>query len=178
MYEKDYADMLALIKEKDAALLAFLSSTPPIKPLRRSKETIIVSTILSRRISFAASRKIRAKLFSIVGDELNGETIPQHKAAILRECGQGTWKILNQVVQNGFQIQGPWTKKAVQLLLSIQEDTYKSNPVQWLQVEDKWIQRNLRTIDASCPDWKARLTALMPFTNLFIWTLWREKISF
>jgi len=176
MYETDYHAMLELIKEKDAALWAFLPATPPVKPQRRAKETIIISVILSRRISFAASRKIRAKLFSIVGDELNGETIPPHKAAILRECGPGTWKILNQVVQNGFQFQGAWTKKAVQLLLAVQDDTYLNDPIQWLQVEDKWIQRNLRTIDASCLDWQTRLRALTPFTNLLIWTLWREKI--
>ena len=123
MYEKDYADMLESIKTKDASLLAFLPPTPPVKPQRRSKETIIVSVILSRHISFAASRKIRAQLFSIVGDELNGETLPPHQAAILRQCGPGTWKLVNQVVQNGFQIRGPWTKKAVQLLLAIQDDT-------------------------------------------------------
>lgn len=175
MYEQDYQHMLELISTNDASLLPFLPPTAPVKPPKRTKETIIVSVILSRRISFAASRKIRAKLFSLVGDDLNGEALMSHQEAVQRQCGRGTWKIIENVIKNGFQFQGKWTKKAVQLLLSIQNDTYMTDPIQWLHLEDKWIQRNLHTIDAQCSDWQTRLAALTPFTNLFMWTMWREK---
>lgn len=175
MYEQDYQQMLELIKQIDPLLIPFLPLTAPLKPPKRSHETIILSIVLSRRISFAVSRKIRAKLFSIVGEDWNGEALMSQQKTIQHQCGRGTWQIIESVVKNGFQFQGQWTTKAVKLMLAIQNDTYRSDPPHWLHLEDKWIQRNLHTIDAQCSDWQTRLTALAPFTNLFLWTMWREK---
>lgn len=177
LYESDYQDMLKFVTEHDPALARYLPPHAPELPKRRARETVIASIVLSRRISFAASRRIRARLFAIVGDEIGGVDLEEHRAKIISDCGKGTWRRLQELMKSNFMVKGAWTRKAVELTMAMHDGRYLTMPVQWLHVEDKWIQRNLRTMDVDCKDWQARLSALAPYTNLFIWTLWRCKFE-